>query len=219
MVLEDGPYTGVKSTRYEYTPPGPSQFVTGGSSMPGINEGIKASITAVVGMFGALFNQSQIGSIAANITEPLWSDVFAAFQVWKDHQRIKQQGWDYPFEYWVDGSDKSYTLGSFMAVRSAKNETGENVAVTVEMNNGAPYWVGPQGHGDFWIGDRVAVHAKGMADDLLSVQQVQSLRFEISSDSNGWQIEIGKQKFESGFDAIVEGYGRLTEGLRELGVW
>src|SRR5690606_15776373 len=30
VVLEDGPYTGMESSDFEYTPPGPSQFVTGG---------------------------------------------------------------------------------------------------------------------------------------------------------------------------------------------
>lgn len=219
VVLDDGPYTGIRSTHFEYAPPGASQFVTGGSSMPGVNEAIKTSITAFVGMFGALFNQSQIGEIAANVTEPLWSDVFAAFQVWKDHQRIKEQGWDFPFEQWVDGSDKAYTLSSFMAVRAAKNATSESASATVKMENGAPYWVGPQGHGDFWIGDRVAIHAKGMTEDRLLVQHVESLKFELDDKNNGWTIEIGQSQFTSGFDDLVRRYGALTEGLRALGVW
>lgn len=219
VVLDDSPYSGVRSTRYEYSPPGPSQFVAGGSSMPGINEGIKAAVTAAAGMVGSLFNQSQVGSVVASLSEPLWSDVFAAFQVWKDHQRIKEQGWDFPFEYWVDGSDKAYTLSSFMSVRNAKNETAESFAVSVEMENGVPYWVGPQGYGDFWVGDRVAVHAKGMPKDTLAVQHVTAVRYRLDSKTNGWEIEVGKQQFESGFDNLVMRYGRLTEGLRQIGVW
>ncbi|MDK6577175.1 hypothetical protein QP281_25230, partial [Escherichia coli] len=49
VVLNHGPYTGIETSEFEYTPPGPSQFVTGGSSMPGVNETIKAGIIGLGG--------------------------------------------------------------------------------------------------------------------------------------------------------------------------
>src|SRR5699024_7963163 len=75
VVLESGDYTGVESTTVEYTPPGPSQFVTGGSSMPGVNETIKAAVIGVGGILGSTIGQSQVGSVVDALLEPLYSDV------------------------------------------------------------------------------------------------------------------------------------------------
>lgn len=220
VVLEHGEETGVEATEFEYTPPGASQFVTGGSSMPGVNEALKASMIGLGGLLGSLVGfQSQMGSVAEAILEPLYSDVFAAFMAHKQHDRIKEQGWDYPYEYWVDGSDKAYTLSALSALRKAKYETRERFACSVTMNNGAPYWVGPRGHGDFFVGDRVAVHALGMAEDELFVEQVESVRYSSSPDERDWEITVGKPEFVSGFEYLAKRYEASTSALKELGVW
>lgn len=219
VVLESGDYTGVEATTVEYTPPGPSQFVTGGSSMPGVNEAIKAAVIGVGGIIGSIFNQSQIGSVADALLEPLYSDVFMAFMAHKHHSRIREQGWDYPFEYWVDGSDKAYTLSALTSLREAKHDTREKMAVSVKMTNGSPYWVGPVGHGDFFTGDRVAVHAEGMPENQLIVEQVTSLEYTKSAGTDEWSIEISKPDFTSGLSYLAERFERTTAGLKELGVW
>ena len=219
MVLNHGPYTGIESSEFEYTPPGVSQFVTGGSSMPGVNEAIKAGIIGLGGFLGSFFGQSQVGAVAEALLEPLYSDVFMAFMAHKHHDRIREQGWDYPFEQWVDGSDQAYTLNALSTLRRAKHDTRERFAATVRMNNGSPYWVGPPGHGDFFVGDRVAVHALGMPEDQLYVDQVQELTFRSSSSEKDWEISVGKPEFTSGFEFVQNRLERLTSSLRELGVW
>lgn len=219
VVLEHGVDTGIEATEFEYTPPGPSQFVTGGSSMPGVNEALKASIIGLGGFLGSFIRQSQAGSVADALLEPLYSDVFAAFMAHKHHKRIDEQGWDYPFEYWVDGSDKAYTLSALSALRKAKEETRERFACEVRMNNGAPYWVGPRGYGDFFLGDRVAVHALGMPEDQLFVEQVQSLRYSSSAEDKDWEITVGKPEFVSGFTYLAKRFEASTTALKELGVW
>lgn len=219
VVLEHGPHTGMESTEYEYIPPGPSQFVTGGSSMPGVNETLKAAIIGVGGLIGSIFNQSQLGTVAEALLEPLYSDVFMAFMAHKHHDRIAEQGWDFPFEYWADGADKAYTIQALSTLRQAKYETRERRAVKISMNNGSPYWVGDRGHGDFFLGDRVAVHALGMPKDRLMVEQVQELQYKSSADDRGWEVTLGKPEFVSGLSYLAQRYDRTTEGLRELGVW
>lgn len=219
VVLEHGEETGVEATEFEYTPAGPSQFVTGGSSMPGVNEALKASIISLGGYLGSFVGYSAVGAAAGELLEPLYSDVFAAFMAHKHLDRIRDQGWDYPFEYWVDGSDKAYTLSSISALRRAKYETRERFACTVKMNNGAPYWVGPTGSGDFFVGDRVAVHALGMADDTLFVEQVQSLRYSSNADTRDWEIEIGSPEIVTGLEYLSRRFENATSALRELGVW
>lgn len=215
VTLVHGERTGIKSSTYEYTPPGPSQFVTGGSSMPGVNEGIKAAVIGLGGFLGSMFGQSQAGAVADAILEPLYSDVFMAFMAHKDHARIAQQGWDFPYEHWADGSDKAYTLSAITTLRQALYETREHHAVEVEMDNGCPYWVGT----DFFIGDRVAVHAQGMPKNKLFVEQVEELEYTKSKDEDGWGITIGKPEFTSGLAYLAKRYERTTAGLKELGVW
>lgn len=220
VVLNHGPYTGIETSEFEYTPPGPSQFVTGGSSMPGVNETIKAGIIGLGGFLGTFIGfQTQLGAVADALLEPLYSDVFMAFMAHKHHDRIREQGWDYPFEQWVDGSDQAYTLNALSTLRRAKHDTRERFAATAKMNNGSPYWVGPPGYGDFFIGDRVAVHALGMPEDQLYVDQVQELTYRSSGVEKDWEISVGKPEFTTGFEFMQNRLERLTTSMRELGVW
>ena len=219
VVLHHGKDTGVEAVDVSYTPPGPVQFVTGGSSMPGVNEAIKASIIGLGGVLGSIFGQSQAGSVVEAIAEPLYSDTILAFQAHKMHDRIKQHGWDFPFEKWVSGVDKAYTISALSAMRKAKEETREKYSCKVKMTEGLPYYVGPQGSGDFFIGDRVAVHAEGMPEGKLFVEQVSKLTYTHSATEAGWDIEVGESDFDSGFTYMSRRLERLTTGLKELGVW
>lgn len=219
VVLDDGYDTGIESTEFEYSPPGEAQFVTGGQSAIGVNEAIKASVIAVGGAIGSMYNQSQAGTVAAELLEPLYTDVFFAFKAEKDHRRIREQGWDHPFEYWADGTDYAYSLSGLVTMRKARRETQEQFSVTAKMNEGYPYWVGPEGSGDFFIGDRVAVNCPGMGNDKLMVDNVEKLEFTRSDNENGWTIEVGKGKYASGLHYLANKYETATEGLRQLGVW
>lgn len=219
VVLEDGPFTTMQSASVSYTPPGCTQFVTGGSSMPGVNEAIKAAIVGLGGLLGSLLGQSQLGTVADAVLEPLYSDVFLAFMSRTDEARKRSHGWDAPFEYWVDGADKAYTVAAVSAVRKAREETRERYSTTVRMHNGSPYFVGHHGWGDFFVGDRVAVHAKGMPKDRLFVAQVTELEFSSEPGHQGWDITVGSRDFDSGWVWALKQMDRFRAGLRELGVW
>lgn len=218
VVLEDGPYTGIESSEYEYTPPGPVQFVTGGQSMPGVNEGMKAMMIGLGGLLGSIFNQSQMGSVFEAIVEPLYTDTLMAFQAHKMNDRIAELGDDPLFEYWVDGSDRAYTLSALIAMRKAKFATREKHTATVKMNDAAPYAIGQFGQGDLFIGDRVAVHAAGMPRSILFVEQVEKLTYSLSGSGQGWEIEIGQPTVKDALLSLFEKWEETSSGLRELGV-
>lgn len=219
VVLEHGPDTGVETFDYEYIPPGPIQFVTGGSSMAGVNELIKAAVVGLGGILGSMMGQSQLGSVVDALAEPLYSDVFAAFMAHKMVTRGQHHGWDAPYEMWVDGSEKAYSLSALSLLRKAKEETAEKHACHVKMTDGAPYFVGPAGHGDFFIGDRVGVHALGMEDNKLFVNAVESLEYTSTEDDEGWDIEVGPVELAKGFTALAGMFEKLQETVRSLGVW
>ena len=104
-------------------------------------------------------------------------------------------------------------------MRKALEESREKFSVTVEMENGSPYFVGPAGYGDFFLGDRVGVHALGMPEGRLMVEQVQELEYTRNSETNGWRISVGKPEFDSGINFLVNRFQKNTEALKELGVW
>lgn len=216
VVMEHGDYTNIQASEFDYTPAGPIQWVTGGSSMPGVNEALKAAVIGIGGFLGSFIGQSQLGSVAAEILEPVYSDVFLAFNSWKDRGRASDHGWDAPFEYWADGADKAFTISAVSALRRAKYDTEDKISTTVEMANGAPYYFGPKGYGDFFIGDRIGVHAMGMPKDKLYVEMVESATY---SPEDGWSFEIGKPMFRSGMEYLVDKFERHTSALKELGVW
>lgn len=216
VTLEHGDYTSINASEFDYTPAGPIQWVVGGSSMPGINETIKAAVIGIGGFIGSLVGQSQVGSVAAEVLEPVYSDVFMAFNSWKDRERAEDHGWDAPYEYWADGADKAFTVSAVSALRKAKYDTNESISTSVEMTNGAPYYIGPQGYGDFFVGDLVGVHALGMPKDKLYVEMVESATYRPDS---GWSFEIGKPTFKAGLEYLADKFERSTSALKELGVW
>jgi hypothetical protein len=124
-----------------------------------------------------------------------------------------------PFEQWVDGVERAYTPSALAALRIAKEETRERYSCKVELLNGFPYFVGPSGYGDFFIGDRIAVHAKGMPENKLFIEQVEELEFTSSADEHGWNITVGQPEFTTAMRFLSERYEALTEGLRDQGVW
>lgn len=218
VVLEDGPYTGIESTEYEWEAPGPVQFVTGGSSLPGVNEALKAAIIGVGGVLGSLVGQSQAGTVVAALTEPLWTDTLFAFKAEKMHDRIRELGSDPYFEEWVDGSDKAYTISGMIAMRKAKFDTREKHTATIKMHDGVPYRVGANGLGDFFLSDRVAVHAKGMPKNIMFVEQVEEIEYKLSESNRGWEIGIGNTVAKDPVLAAFEKWEETATGLRDLGV-
>lgn len=219
VVLYDNPYTAIESSEYEYQPPGATQFVTGGSSMAGVNEVIKAGIIGLGGIIGSLIGQSQAGAVAEAVLEPLYSDVFMAFQTKKVHNRIAEQGKDRPFEQWVDGSDQAHSIGSTLNLLLAIAESEEKYACRVQMSDGSPYYVGSQGKGDFFIGDRVGVHTEGMPEGQLFINQVNSLEYTANESDTGWDIEVGELELVSGLRAVVASLESLKEAAQQQGVW
>lgn len=219
VVLEDGPYTGIESSEYEWEAAGGYQFVTGGSSMPGVNEGLKAAIIGIGGGIGTLLlGQTQLGGVIEAIAEPFYTDTLLAFQAHKMHDRVNDAGSDAYFEEWADGSDRAYTISALIGMRRAKFDTREKQTVSIEMNDGVPYRIGQNGQGDFWLSDRVAVHAAGMPTNRLFVEQVEELEYVFQDSKRGWQISIGQTEAKDPVLAGFEKWEETANGLRDLGV-
>ena len=65
VVYEDGPYTGVTESEFRYDEATDTSFVTGGQSMPGVNEAFSAGVNMAGDFITSLIN-SQIGAAQSN---------------------------------------------------------------------------------------------------------------------------------------------------------
>ena len=219
VIFEESPFTGIESSEFLYYPAGDVQWVVGGHSAPGVNEGISAAIIGIGGFIGSLFGQSQIGPAIDAVAAPLYTDVVAAFQVWKDNDRADSLGDFHNKEGWAEGADRAYTLAALVALRAFKFKTRERTACTIKVADSVPYRVGPEGYGDFWMGTRVGVNILGQPDHEVYIEQVMGLGWEWDVNGpSGWQIEIGHREPE---DPLLNAFHLIRElaaGFQEMGV-
>lgn len=219
VVLEDGKQSGVAATEFTYTPPTATQFVTGGSSAPGVNDAMLTQATGMGKVLDEIFKaDGSLSNLMSNLAEPILTDTKMAFESKTNAPRQKQMGWDYPWETWVDGNN-AYTLGSAQSLRQANFDTGARYATSVTLSDACPYIVGGRGVGDFFVGDLVCVHAAGMPASQVFVERVKSATYSYSADQRGWSVEIGEDPAKDPVMLLAKKWYDLAEAYKELGVW
>lgn len=220
IVFEEGPLTGIESSEFIYYPATDVQVVVGGHSAPGVNEAISASVIAIGGFIGSLFAQSQVGPAVDAIAKPLYTDVVAAFQSWKDVGRAQDLGWSHYHERMGEGADRAYTLAALVALRAGMWSSREHTAHTLKVSDAAPYFVGDNGEGDFFIGSRVGTTVLGQPDqNQIFVERVQKIKYEWDENGpKGWNISIGHREPEDPMMKSFELIQELASGLQEMGV-
>ncbi|OBK32608.1 phage tail protein [Mycobacterium sp. 1245111.1] len=184
VIFEDGLYTGIESSEFTYTEAEDTSFVTGGGSMPGVNEGISAGVNmagdfltslintalAPTGGIGTAIDLPPLGGVMDAIAQILYKDVFLAFmeiptlRAAADGGTLPLPGLEttptslgdfHLFEKWVDGVSKAFTLSAIMAVRAQIWATRPRISHTIKVSDAAPYLVGEPGYGHFWLGNLV----------------------------------------------------------------
>ncbi|WP_253805069.1 hypothetical protein [Nocardia sp. FDAARGOS_372] len=118
IILRDGERTGIQSHSFHWKPATATEFVTGGHSMPGVNELISATINMVGDLVAAALFIPPVGGMADALLKPLYTDVFLAFMKWQDIGRAQKLGWSHYFETWCEGADRAYTLSALIALRT-----------------------------------------------------------------------------------------------------
>lgn len=74
IILRDGKRTGVQTNSFKYQPASDVGVVTGGHSMPGVNELISASIQMAGDLIAAMVGIPPVGGAADAILKPLYTD-------------------------------------------------------------------------------------------------------------------------------------------------
>ncbi|MFP7366281.1 phage tail protein [Corynebacterium callunae] len=219
VVFRDGAISGVEAASFEISPPTAVQMLNGGHSAYGVNEGISAAIQMVGNILGTAVLVPTAGTIADTFLKPIYEDTLFAWTSIKSLVRADELGWSHYHEFFEPGADRAYTLSSLLSLRQAFWETRQKVSHKLEVRDGAPWFVGDQGHGHFFLGDRIGATIKHLPDGLIVVEQVTELEYAWARESRGWSVVCGDQTSQqSNVEKIVANVQAVQSAVHDLGL-
>lgn len=247
VVFEEGPYTGITSSEFSYYEATDTSFLAGGASAPGINEAISAAINiggdfltsfinsqlAAIAIVGGAIDLPPLGGLIDAILQPVYSDVFGAFQ---EIPTLRASGMSLPiaglenktsslgdfhyYENMVEGSMPAFTLGSAAASAAEQYKTRTRTAHTIQISDASPYVFGERGYGHVWLGHRVGTSVLGYpVEDQLFVERIRKIKYKIDKDGpTGWQVEIGYREPKNPALNILEKIKAFNGALGTAGI-
>lgn len=219
VTYRDGSVTGVEAAEFVWEPSQAVQVVGGGHSAPGVNEAISAAVQLAGNILGTYVMLPSAGTIADVFLRPIYEDTIGAFMSVKSPIRSMQSGWSHYEEFFARGADRAYTLSGIIAMRQGFWETRERTAHQLSIQDGSPWFVGDQGKGHFFLGDRIASTVIGLPEGEMVVEQVSDLTYSWDRDHMGWDITLGDPRSgESGLDRAIREISKLTTATTQLGL-
>ena len=248
VVFEEGRFTGIESSEFVYYEATDTSVVLGGVSAPGVNEAISTGInmagdyiTSIInsalaagGAVGTAIDIPPLGGVMDAVAKILYENVIAAFMEFPSLRAVGLRlpiaglenlstglGDFHYYEGWADGSDRAFTVSALAAARSKFWQTRARTAHTIKVSDAAPYYVGDNGEGDFWLGDRVAVSVFGYPEpDTLFVERVNRIQYKWDKDGpSGWTFEIGRREPKDPAMKAFEKIRDINTAVSQLGVW
>ncbi len=247
VVFEEGPFTGIESSKFQYFEATDTSFVTGGHSMPGVNEGISAAVNmagdfvtslinsalAAGGAFGTAIDLPPLGGVMDAVAKIFYEDVFLAFM---ETATLRAAGLSLPipglediitglgdfhyFEGWADGADRAFTLSALMAIRAKIWATRAHSSHSIKVADAAPYIFGEKGYGHYGIGSRVGTSVLGYpTPDTIFVERLSRAKYAWDKDGpKGWELVIGYREPQDPALKALDWIREINSGLGSLGV-
>jgi hypothetical protein len=248
VVYEEGLYTGIQESEFIYYEATDTSVVLGGQSMPGINEGISAGVNMAGDFLTSLINSTlaptaavgtaidfpPLGGIMDSVAKILYENVILAFMEFPSLRASEIKlplvglentptslGDFHYFEGWADGSDRAFTIAALAAARTKFWQTRARHAHTVKITDAAPYYIGDNGEGDFWLGDRIATSVLGYpTPDTLFVERVNKIKYSWDKDGpSGWVLDVGSREPADPVIKSFEMIRDINSNISALGVW
>lgn len=214
----NGETRNVRSSEYSYKPPTVGQVTVGGKSMPGVNELMSASTKLIFNILGSFILQPGLGAVIDTALNPLYSDTIGAFMSLKSPLRTRQLGWGHYMENF-HSADSAYTLSSLMVLRQGFRDTDEKVSHTLDVGDGAPYLIGENGEGHYFLGDRIGAEIPGARDGRVDVAPVVGLTLGWTIEQpHEWAVTIGNWPDRDPVEWAIQGIKELSAGLQEVGL-
>ena len=219
VIFYESDTSPVQTSSWIYSPAKGVQIEVGGHSAPGVNESISASIQALGDVLGGLAQIGSLGGTIDTLLAPIYEDTILAWQTFKSPERANNTGWDRLHAYFQDGAGKAYTLAALAVLRAGMWATKTVVSWRVQVSDGAPYLVGDNGVGHFFLDDRVGLVLK--ADNKIHMDRCRRIDLAWGPDSPPeWTINIGDERiWQDPAQRALGRIERLIAGLHDLGVW
>lgn len=219
IVFREGEHTGITSSLFIGTPSKDARHVTGGHSMPGVNELISAAIQMAGDLIAAMLFVPPIGGALDAVLKPLYTDVFLAFMSWSDPGRATSQGFSHYHERFAEGADRAYTLRAIIALRTSIWATRETFTHKLTVADGHPWIVGQRGKGHFYLGDRIGSTIRGGPKGKIYVDRVSEITLSWDRKKTPtWDIVIGQRKIQDPVIKALKMIEDLFSIARDLGV-
>ena len=240
IVFEEGQYTGIESSEFEFFEATDTSVVAGGESAPGVNSAISAAINitgdlvaANVG-YGALVQLPPLGGLMDAVARPLYTDVFAAFM---NVPTLRAMGETLPlaglenvfthlgdfhyFEAMAQNATKAFSISALLAIRAKLWETRAHTTHSIKVSDAAPYLIGEKNYGHFFLGSRVGTSLKGYPiPSTIFVGRVKRISYAWDKDGpQGWKMDIGYQDPKDPVLKAFEMIQEINAAAGQLGVW
>jgi len=236
VVYRDGDVTGIQTSEFSRSPGGAGRITVGGQSMPGVNEIIGAAIqyggdvlgdnidaaisAGLGGNVGYTFSVGSLGGALDTFLNPIYRDSILAHMSVPLLLRVSKQGWGHYLETTSTNVTQAYTAASIMDLRARRRETDPDTAFTLQVANASPWLIGDNGHGHWWLGDRVGGTQKYLMPRVF-VRRCRELQLDWG-ESKGLTIEaqFGDTRTEKdAIERLTELTARAMSGLSQIGLW
>lgn len=232
VVYRDGDITGIQTSEFSRSPGGAGRITVGGQSMPGVNELISGAINyggdvlgdnisaAISVGVGFSISVGSLGGAIDAFLNPIYRDSILAYISVPLLARVSKQGWGHYLETASSTVTQAFTAASVMDLRARRRETDPDTSFTLQVANASPWLIGANGHGHWWLGDRVG----GTSKYLMPRVFVRRCRNLDIGWGNGKALEIVAQfgDTRSEKDAIERMTGLIAKamgGLQQTGLW
>lgn len=232
VVYRDGDITGIQTSEFSRSPGGAGRITVGGQSMPGVNELISAAVqyggdvlgdnisAAISFGVGYTVSVGSLGGAIDSFLNPIYRDSILAHMSVPLLLRVARQGWGHYLETTSTNVTQAFTAASIMDLRRRRRETDPDIAFTLTVAQAAPWLIGDNGFGHWWLGDRVGGTSKYLMPRVF-VRRCRSL--DISwGDGRGVDIQAKFGDTRNSIDALerMAGLiGKAMTGLQEIGLW
>jgi hypothetical protein len=219
VIFYEGDTSPIQTSSWICSPSKGVQIEVGGHSAPGVNEAISATIQALGDVIGGLAQVGSLGGTIDTLLKPIYEDTVLAWQTFKSPERATHTGWDRLHAYFQDGAGKAYTLASLAVLRAGMWATKTVVSWRVQVSDGAPYTIGDNGLGHFFLDDRVGLVLK--ADNKIHMDRCRRIDLAWGPDTPPeWTINIGDERiWQDPAQRALGRIERLIAGLHDIGVW
>lgn len=220
-IYRSGDNSGIESSRFINSPSKAVQVNVGGHSMPGINEAISATIQALGDLWGNLILIGGLGGSIDALLKPLYEDTILAWWSVKSTQRAQNSGWSRYFEFFQDGANKAYTIAALMVLRAGFWSTKTVIANEMKVIDGAPFMVGDNGIGHYFLDDRIGFFLENDPTGRVWVDRARKIELKWDAETwPEWIPTIGDPRNLQ--DPATRAWGRIEQmisAIRDLGVY